>query len=141
MALNPVSVRDYPNDEIFCFSHVAADQGLQWGRLEDRAASWFEGAHFATDPDLLFDYVTKAMPAGKVLHPVRSKAAYKRALSGRLGANTGLLMNIREAIDYFDDDDVDDVAQQTASHVRGAINELRARRAVRHKRQERLGKL
>jgi hypothetical protein len=140
MAQGPVSMRDYPNDEIFAFSHIAADPELISGRLEDYAPDWFEDVQFSTDPDLLFDQVAATAAAGRVLHPVRGRAAFKKALSRRLAANTGLLMNIREAIDHFEPADVDDVVDGAAGHLRDAITELQERRALRRARRERLAK-
>ncbi|MGB7271405.1 MAG: component of SufBCD complex [Albidovulum sp.] len=136
MALNPISTTNYPNDEIFCFSHLAAEADLSWGRLEDYAPDWFHEVRFDVDPDLLFDQVVAATPPGRVLHPVRQRAIYKQALGRRLTANTGILMNIREALDMFDASDVEDVATEAANQVRRAITDLQARRALRRKRQE-----
>ncbi len=138
MAARPVSVRGYPNDEIFAFSHAAADPELVLGRLEDRAAGWFEDAQFASDPDLLFDAVARACPPGKVLHPVRGRAYFKQALGRRLVANTGILMRMREAIDTLDADEIEEIANVAVGHVRDAIAALQKQRAARRRRRARL---
>lgn len=131
----PVSVRDYPNDEIFAFSHAVDDSELRCGRLEDRAPDWFEGVQFAPDPDLLFDAVAATAPAGKVLHPVRGRESFKRSLGRRLAGSTGILMRMREAVDLLDDGDIEDIAAASADHVRQAISRLRRQRKLRHRRR------
>ena len=137
MAAVPLSMRDYPNDEIFSFSHVVADPELTSAPLETYAPGWFENSQFDTDPDLLLDVVQRDMPAGKVLHPVRGRASFARALGGRLTGNLGILMRIREAVDALTPEDIDDVAQQAADNVRHALTDLQARRALRLRRKAR----
>ena len=137
MSDRPLSVRDYPNDEIFCFSHMSAQQDMSCGRLEDYAPGWFENSQFATDPDLLFEVVQRDMPAGRVLHPVRGRTSYKKALGRRLIGNLGLLMRIRDAIDLMSAEDIEDISQEAADQVRRAITDLHSRRALRHKRRAR----
>ena len=131
MNLQPISVRDYPNDEIFAFSHVAADENLHWGRLEDLAPTWFEDVQFDTDPDLLLEQVQAMDLPGRVLHPVRGISAYKRALSKRLASRTGILMRVRDGLDRLSDKDVDDIATAAGDHIRTAINTIRNRRLAR----------
>lgn len=130
-----VSVRDYPNDEIFAFSTAVADGGLTWGRLEAFAPDWFEGVQFAPDPDLLYEQVAGRVPAGRVLHPVRGLAAFKTALGRRLAGNTGILARMREAVDLLDPQDVEDVAEAAAAQVRGALLAMQQQRAARRRRQ------
>ncbi len=139
MSASPVGFRDYPNDEVFVFSHVAAMQDLVWGKLEDHAPVWFEGVQFATDPDLLFDLVALESIPGRVLHPVRSRAAFKRSLGHRLAGTTGILLRMREAIDLLEADEIEEVAQIAADQIRGAITRLQSQREARRRRQARSG--
>lgn len=130
----PVSMRDYPNDEVFAFSCAMADPALTCGRLDDRAPDWFEQTQFAPDPDLLYDAVAGAARPGKVMHPVRGRDGFKRALGTRLAANTGILMRMREAIDLLDDGDIDDIAAVAADHVRQSLSRLQRQRQMRRHR-------
>lgn len=129
-----VSTRDYANDELFCFSHVVADGTLRCGRLEDYAPEWFEGSQVTPDPDLLYDLVVAQAPVRKIVHPVRSRANYVRALAKRLASNTGILMRIREAIDALSVAEVEEVVQQAASQHRDAIMGIKSLRARRRER-------
>lgn len=139
LAAGPVSVRNYPNDEIFCFSHGIADAGLSWGRLEDHAPDWFAGVQFAGDPDLLYDQLAASAAPGRVFHPVRGRESFKRALGQRLSGNTGVLMKMRDALDLLDDADVAEIAGIAGDRILTAINALRRRRDQRRQRQERQG--
>ncbi len=131
----PVSLRDYPNDEIFAFTHAVADKGLVCGRLEDHAPDWFADTQFAPDPDMLFDLVVKDAAPGRVLHPVRSRAAFKQALARRLAANTGILLRIGEAIEALDAREIDEVADTAADEIRRALTQVRAQRGARRLRR------
>jgi hypothetical protein len=133
MAGAGVPARIYPNDEIFTFSHVAADPDLTWGRIEAYAPDWFDGTQFATDPDLLFDLAVLA-PGGRVLHPVRSRAAFKASLGRRLGGNTGMLLRMRGSLDLLRPEEIDEVAEIAADEIRKALARLRTPRAARRRR-------
>lgn len=137
MAQATVSVRDYPNDEIFAFSSAAADPDLTLARIEDHAPDWFRDAQFAPDPDLLFDHVAATAPKGRVLHPVRSREAFKRALARRLTGNTGILVRMRQSLDLLDDADVEEIAEMAAGNIRSVLVGIRQQRAARARRQAR----
>lgn len=130
-----VNLRDYPNDEIFSFTQVAAMPDMVWGRLEDYAPGWFEGTQFAPDPDMMFDAVIGNALAGRVMHPVRSRAAFKRALGRRLAGNTGILVRMRAAIDLLTTEEIEEVAQIAADQVRSAITQVRDQREARRRRR------
>lgn len=132
--LGQVGARDYPNDELFCFSHSVAE-GFVCGRLEDHAADWFADTQFAPDPDILFDLIDGTAQTGKVIHPVRSRAEYKRALARRLAGHVGILGKCREAIDIFDDSEIEEVSSHAADIFRKAMIGTRDQRARRRHRQ------
>jgi hypothetical protein len=129
MAGRAPSQRDYPNDEVFAFSHVAADAELTSAQIEGRAADWFEGVQFATDPDLLHDLLAETATAGRVFHPVRSREGFVRALGRRMAGNTGIALRMRRAVKALTDAEVEAVGQAAAQTVRQALDDLRASRA------------
>jgi hypothetical protein len=126
MAGEVPSQRDYPNDEIFAFSHVAADADLTSGTLEARCADWFEGVQFATDPDLLHDLLAETATAGRMFHPVRSREGFVRALGQRMAGNSGIALRMRWAVRALSDAEVHAVGDAAAGAVRKALNDLRA---------------
>ncbi|MGB3146755.1 MAG: component of SufBCD complex [Paracoccaceae bacterium] len=134
MAEGHISMRDYPNDELFCFSHIAAMPELAYGCLETYAPEWFEGAQFTPNPDLLYDVVVGQASAGKLMHPVRSRANFKRAVAKRLAANSGFLIRMRQALDQLSDEDVEEIVAETSAHLRGTFVTLRRQRALQRHR-------
>lgn len=117
----PVGRKDFANDEVFVYSHVAADPELTYGDLEDRVPDWFAGVQFLTDPDLLVDWVQAHAPAGRVLHPVRGRASFCRALAARMTANTGYLPRMRETLALLGPDALDEIAIDAAQRLRVAL--------------------
>lgn len=135
LARQPVSLRNYPNDEIFCFSNVMNDPELDCRRLEEFAGDWFENSQFTPDPDLLFDLVAAAAAPGKVMHPVRARETFLRALGKRLSANIGILGPMADSIEALSADDVERVAQISAENVRAALHAVRRQRARARRRE------
>ncbi|MFM2355361.1 MAG: hypothetical protein RLZZ528_1097 [Pseudomonadota bacterium] len=131
----PVSARYFPNDELFVFTHVAANPSLTSGRLEDRAPGWFADIQFDTDPDLLLDLVQESAPPGRVLHPVRGRASFVGALTGRISRTTTVLSAYREALRALTEDEAEAVVKGVEDRLRGEIRRIRlARRERRAKR-------
>ncbi|MCY1125497.1 component of SufBCD complex [Frigidibacter sp. RF13] len=137
LSSRPVSLRNYPNDEIFSFSKVMNDSDLDCRRLEEFAADWYEESQFTSDPDLLYDMVEASAPAGKVLHPVRSRGAFVRSLGMRLSANTGILSRMDASIEALSAEDIERVAQISADNVRAALQAVQRRRARGRRREAR----
>lgn len=134
-AMGPqASARTYPNDELFAFSHVAAAADLTSGQLETYAADWFENVQFDTDPDILIDMALTA-PAGRVLHPVRGRDAFKAALGRRLAARTGFLTRMRGSLDLLSDADMDDIVGTAADELRRALRRAQTPRLARRKKR------
>jgi hypothetical protein len=125
MASERITPRDYPNDEIFTFSHVVADPDLTTGRLEARCPDWFDGAQFATDPDLLHDLLAPSATPGRVFHPVRSRAAFVRALAKRIAGNVSIVARMRFQVAALTDDEAEAVALATAEIARKALSDMR----------------
>lgn len=125
----PLSLRNYPNDEIFCFSNVMNDKELDCRRLEEFAGDWFEDSQFTPDPDLLYDLVRVSASSGKVMHPVRGRDAFVSALGKRLSANTGILGRMDASIEALSAEDIERVAQISADNVRAALQTMQRRRA------------
>ncbi len=125
-AARPGPQRDYPNDEVFAFSHVAADDDLTRGTLEARAADWFEGVQFATDPDMLHDLLAETAAEGRVFHPVRSRAGFIRALGQRMAGNSGIAMRMRGPVKALTEAEVEAVGEAAAGMVRKVLADMRA---------------
>ncbi len=125
MAGERITPRDYPNDEIFTFSHVVADPDLTTGRLEARCPGWFDGAQFATDPDLLHDLLVPSATPGRVFHPVRSRAAFVRALAKRITGNVSIVARMRFQVAALTDTEAEAVALATAEITRKALADMR----------------
>lgn len=123
-----VRARKFTNDELFVFSHVAADPELRTESLEVHAPDWFEGAQFDTNPDLLLDEV-QARYAGvtRVLHPVRARSSFKAAVASRLAANTGFLRKMSGALASLDDSELDEIAGLAATRLRTSLEDNKAR--------------
>jgi hypothetical protein len=130
-AAGPVSQRDYPNDELFAFSHLAADPAMTLGRLEDVAPDWFHGVQFATDPDLLVDLLQPGPSGGRIYHPVRGRAAFVAALARRMAGNAGVAQRMRWQVAALSEAEVEAVAAATAEITRQMLQGLRARAARR----------
>jgi len=124
-----VGPRAFTNDELFTFSHVAADQGLSLGSLCDRAPSWFDGARVATDPDLLIDALEgDTALENKVFHPVRGKEAFKEGVADRLASRMGYLQKMGGSWAHLDDADIADIAARAHDRIHDALK--RAKRTA-----------
>lgn len=130
-----VSARYFPNDELFTFSHVAADPSLTSGRLEDVAPDWFRDVQFDTDPDLLLDLVQDSAPPGRVLHPVRGRASFVAALSGRIGRTAAVLSAYRDALRALSDAEAEAIVQGVEARLRTELSRVRAARPDRRTRR------
>jgi hypothetical protein len=126
-----VSEKTFPNDELFCFSHAAADPGLTTGRLEDTCPDWFKGVQFTPDPDLIRDLVEESVPSGRVVHPVRSRSDFVRAVARRFANHTGVFLRMREQLAALTDAEVDALVAEVAALTRAAIEVRRGSRPVR----------
>ncbi|MFZ5710984.1 MAG: component of SufBCD complex [Pseudomonadota bacterium] len=126
LAAQGIGARTWPNDEVFCFSYVRAHPELAAGALEDVAPDWFEAGRFATDPDILHDLAVAQAVPGKVMHPVRSRAWFCRALAGRLTGRTAFLAPMRESLALLTDAEIDAAAESVAGTVAGLLRRFRA---------------
>lgn len=117
-----IGPRAFTNDELFTFSHVAADPELSLGSLKERAPDWFDGARVATDPDLLIDAV-EANPdlRDKVFHPVRGKDAFKDGVAARIASRLGYLQKMKGSWDHLEDDDLQDIARTAHDRILAAL--------------------
>ncbi|MGV6811038.1 MAG: component of SufBCD complex [Brevirhabdus sp.] len=124
-----VGPRAFTNDELFCFSNVAADSDLTLGTLTKAAPSWFDGARVSTDPDLLIDALEEDPTLeDKVFHPVRGKDAFKDGVADRLASRLGYLQKMGGSWAHLDDADLDDIAARAHDRIRAALH--RAKRTA-----------
>ncbi|MFZ1660964.1 MAG: component of SufBCD complex [Paracoccaceae bacterium] len=124
----------YPNDEIFVCSMAAKDEKLSCGQLETYAPDWFAGVQFATDPDLLIDEVAADCPEGRVLHPVRSKDAFKKAVAKRLSGNASIAIKLRKSLDCLSLTDLTEIGDMASAEIHSTLNRLYLK-SVRHGRR------
>jgi len=124
----------YPNDEIFVCSMAANDKRLSCGRLEDYAPSWFDSVQFATEPDLLVEHVAAGYPEGRVLHPVREKDVFKKAVAKRLSSNVSILIRLRKSLDYMTKEDLKEIGDMASEEIHATLNRLYLKR-TRHGRR------
>ncbi len=120
-----VGPRDYPNDEIFAFSHVAADAAMTFGTLESVMPDWFRGVQFATDPDLLHDQLQGSATPGRVFHPVRGRAGFVAALAKRMAGNAGIAQKMRWQLMALTEEETEAVVAATAGIARQVLHDLR----------------
>lgn len=124
-----VGPRAFTNDELFTFTHVAANPELSLGSLTKGAPSWFDGARVSTDPDLLLDALEgDSTLANKVFHPVRGKDAFKEGVAERLASRMGYLKKMGGSWAHMDDDDVEDIAARAHKRILAALK--RAKRSA-----------
>lgn len=129
-----VAPRFYTNDELFVFSHVAADAELSSGRLEEIAPAWFEGARVAPSPDMLRGIIAASAPPGRVFHPVRGRESFKNATASRLaGQHAFFLSKIRDALAGMDDAELDQIAAAASADI---LSQLKAWRHSGRRRQQ-----
>lgn len=121
-----VAARFFTNDELFVFSHVAADPELTMATLESVAPDWFDGVGFAPSPDRLEETVVAGTPYGRVLHPVHGRAAFKRALTARIGANTAFLRKHRVDLAALDPADIDEITAMIAARLHNELSAWQA---------------
>lgn len=112
-----VGPRLYTNDELFTFSHVAADPALTVRRLEDVAPDWFEGVQFATNPDILLDLLAQAPRSGRLYHPVHGRSSFKRAVAARLSPRSGFLRNVRAGLRQLEPAELREIAETAAARL------------------------
>lgn len=131
--------RFWPNDEFFCWTHIARTEGYSFGRLEDYAPNWLEGTAILPGPDLLLDAVNDQLPEGRVVHPVRDRTSYLRALARRAVGSAGFLDRNRAMMGYFSQKEIDDhvaeVAQLYRTDLIGAASSRAARMEQSNRRQ------
>ncbi len=124
----------FANDEAFIYSHAMADDDITVGNLRDHAPDWFEGAQFATAPDVLID-VVQARPEllNKVMHPVHCKQTLKGEIAKRASDRQGFLGNIGESWDHMNAADLEDIADTIRERSLRALRQ--ARRSWRKKQR------
>lgn len=117
-----VGPRIFANDELFAFSHVAADPDLRMGSLSECAPDWFRGGRVATDPDLLIDAL-EGDPAlvNKIFHPVRGKEAFKDGVAARLSSRLGYLQKMGASWAHLNDQDLQDIADTAHDRILAAL--------------------
>ena len=122
----PVGNRFFSNDEIFCCSTLMNSPGFTGAPLEKYAADWLEDTNFETNPTILLEALLAEGVTGKLVHPVRSRADFKRVVAERLAANTGFLRRMRYSLQHLDTDDFEEIVLQAASHHRQALADHRS---------------
>ena len=121
----PVGNRFFTNDEIFTFSNVMATPGYHAAALERFAPDWFAGASFDTNPTVLLEALLADPPVNKVLHPVRSRYEFKRAIAARLASNTGFLRRMRYSLTHLSDEDFNEIVADATDELRRSLFEHR----------------
>lgn len=120
------SPRNFANDEIFAFSHLAADPGMSRAAMADLAPDWFADTRFETDPDMLVDTLAGRTAPG-LFHPVRTRASFCAALARRAGTQSHFFAAMRPSIAHLTDEDIASVAAEVG---RRAAEALRGQRRV-----------
>lgn len=109
----PCRPRHYPNDEIFAFSHIGADDRFRLEALEAHAPKWFDDTVLTTDPDMFVDAIRLREDAhGKIFHPASGREAFKHAVAQRLVNRSGYLNRMTESLDCLEDSDLQDIAEK-----------------------------
>ena len=121
----PRPERTHTNDELFVFSNAMANPDLSVGDLEVIAPEWFEGAHFATNPDIITDAVPRNFASGRIFHPVRSHDGYCRALAQRLTTWPGYLGRSQPSIAHLSDDEIDEIANLASERMKTMLKAVR----------------
>lgn len=115
--------RFWPNDEVFCVSHIVASGDLRHASLCDIAPDWIRAADVATDPDILIDTLLGHQAPG-LFHPVRARDGFRRAVAARIAQNMGFLGAMRPSLALMTEDDIlriaADVAERCAAQLREA---------------------
>jgi len=118
--------RFYPNDEVFVFSSIMAAPGMSVTDIGDVAPFWIDESWFNTDPTFLIDALLDDGTAfERIYHPVRTKDAFKAALSQRLTSRLAFLKKMSGSLAHLEDDDIDDVIAATGGTVRNYIRSVR----------------
>ena len=131
-----VGNRFFSNDEIFTFSNVSAEPGYHAAALEQFAPDWFAGASFDTNPTVLLEALLADPPVNKVLHPVRSRYEFKRAIAARLASNTGFLRRMRYSLTHLSDEDFNEILSDATDELRRSLLEHRQIGAQSTQRQQ-----
>lgn len=97
--------RFFTNDEIFCFSHAAADPDLTVGSLHALLPEWLGPDTMRTDPDILFDAVAGVSRPG-VHHPVRGRLSFLAALGRRLAGDAAYLRAMAPSLAHLTDREI-----------------------------------
>lgn len=122
----PVGNRFFSNDEIFCFSNIMNSPGFTGAPLEKYAADWLTDTSFDTNPTVMLEALQHQEVRGKLAHPVRSKADFKRVVAEWLAADTGFLRRMRYSLQHFGDEDFEQIVDQVAEIHRRALREHRS---------------
>lgn len=116
--------RTFANDEFFTFSHANADPDLTIADLSHLAPSWFENAQFATDPDLLLDWVQHdPLHRDTVSHPVRGKVAFKAIVARRLASRRKVIWRLGPSLNHLGETDIDDIAQEASQLLKDLLQQ------------------
>lgn len=102
-----INPRLQPNDELFCYSHTNSLDGYDFGNLRTYAPEWFKHDLFATDPDMLRDWLAndEAIERG-IFHPVREKEQFLKILAERMTFRARTLRKMAPSIARLSDGDV-----------------------------------
>lgn len=137
----PTHERGAANDEMFVFSTVAAQPDLTVGGLEHYAPSWFDGAYFDTDPDMLIDMVdAQSADQNHVYHPVRGRADFLNAICTRLATPRNGVMAMGPSIACLTDDEMNEIARAAQRNMLQSLYRARQRHFHRVARQERIAR-
>ncbi len=120
-----VGNRFFTNDEIFCFTTIMNSPGFTGAPLEKYAADWLEDSSFDTNPTIMLEAVLADPPVNKVMHPVRSRYEFKRAIAARLASNTGFLRRMRYSLTHLSDEDFNEILADAMVELRRSLNEHR----------------
>lgn len=104
-----VMQRNFVNDEIFAFSHLAAQPDMVLAAMADLAPAWFADTTVETDPDMLLDMLVGRAEPG-VFHPVRARASFREAVAKRAVGNTHFFAAMRPSLALLTDEDIAAIA-------------------------------
>lgn len=134
--------RNFVNDEIFCFSHVAADPRLTIAAMADLAPEWFATSQVETDPDVLLDVIAGRTDPG-IFHPVRALPSFREAVAKRVVSHAHFFANLKASLALMTDEDIVAIAQDVAGRTEAVLRhqrdaalaeEARAARLLRRRR-------
>lgn len=114
--------RFWPNDEVFCVSHIMAAPDLRKASLCDIAPDWIRAEDVATDPDILIDTL-QGQTAPGLYHPVRARDGFRRAVAARIAQNMGFLGAMRASLAMMTEEDIAAIAADVGARCAEQLRE------------------